>query len=363
VSPAPVPSRAARPGSLGTTKPVNPLGTIYGAAALARRRWYARHPEARHRLVHPVISVGNLTIGGSGKTPVVEHVARLLLSMGERPAILSRGYGRRQATDEATIVSDGHRVTADLDRAGDEPLMLARAVPGAAVVVAPRRRAAGELAEARLDCTVHLLDDGFQHVMVERDVNLLLVSPADLDESPLPAGRLREPLAAASAADALVVTGAGEADADAVGRRLGVDRVFRAVASAGALRAVLPYGAPVDLASGASVFGVSGIARPERFFAAVRAGGWTLAGELRFRDHHRYSSRDVARIEESARKAAAAAVLTTAKDAVRLEPLGPFALPVAWLPVELHVEPADAFRAWLAGRLASARAGKAAPQP
>lgn len=335
---------------------MNPLGTIYGAAALARRRWYARHPGGRRRLARPVISIGNLTVGGSGKTPAVAYVARLLLALGERPAILSRGYGRRVASRQVTVVSDGREVMADLDRAGDEPLMLARAVPGAAVVVAPRRFAAGEVAETRLGCTVHLLDDGFQHLMLERDVNLLLVAPGDLEEPLLPAGRLREPLAAAAAADAVVVTGVEAAGAEAVARQLGLDRCFRAATTVGAPRAVQPYGAAAAIAPDAPVFGVTGIARPERFFAAAMAQGWRLTGEMRFRDHHDYTRRDVGRIVDAARRAGAAAVLTTGKDAVRLEPLAPFPLPFAWLPLDLAIEPADAFRDWLSARLAAARA-------
>ncbi len=236
--------------------------------------------------------------------------------------------------------------------------MLARAVPEAVVLVAPRRAAAGELAETSAGCTVHLLDDGFQHLMLERDVNLLLVAPGDLDETLLPFGRLREPLAAASAADAVIVPGVEEGEARAVAQRLGVERCFTAVARTGSPRAVRPYGAPAEVAPGAAVLGVTGIARPGRFFSAVMAQGWRLTGEMRFRDHHRYTARDVERIVTAAQRAGATAVLTTAKDAVRLEPLGPFPLPFAWLPLELTIEPADAFREWLIARLAQARAGR-----
>lgn len=342
---------------------MNPLGTIYGAAARARRRWYAGRPAARRRLARPVISVGNLAVGGSGKTPAVEQVARLLLAEGERPAILSRGYGRRVAASEPTVVSDGQRLMADLDRAGDEPLMLARALPGAAVVVAPARYDAGTLAETRLGCTVHLLDDGFQHLQLERDVNLLLMATGDLEDRMLPAGRLREPLSAASAADAVIVTGADASRAEAVARQLGVTPVFRTVVRIGAPRMVQPYGEPAAIAPGTPVFGLAGIARPERFFAAALGAGWRITGEQRMRDHHRYTRRDVERIVAAARRAGAAAVLTTAKDAVRLEAFAPFPLPFCWLPMEVAIEPAQAFREWLLARLAAARAGRAEAAP
>src|SRR5687768_14277849 len=162
-----------------------------------RRAWYARHPEARRRLSSPVISVGNLAVGGSGKTPVVAMLARWLVSRGERPAILTRGYGRRHAADGVLVVSDRDRVIEPVARSGDEPQMLARALAGVPVLVSSNRYLAGRLAEGRFDCTVHLLDDGFQHFALERDVDLLLVSRDDLDDTVLPGGRLREPLEAA----------------------------------------------------------------------------------------------------------------------------------------------------------------------
>ena len=111
------------------------LGSAYGAAAAWRRRWYARDPARRRTLDRPVVSVGNLAVGGKGKTPIVAHLARLLTARGERPAILSRGYGRLRIADGATVVSDGSSMAAGVDLAGDEPLMLARALPAVPVIV------------------------------------------------------------------------------------------------------------------------------------------------------------------------------------------------------------------------------------
>src|SRR5205085_10887183 len=152
----------------------------YGAAAAWRRAWYTAEPRRRRRLDRPVISVGNLRVGGSGKTPIVAYIARLLSAAGERPAILTRGYARRVARDGVTIVSDGTRVVADLDSAGDEPLMLAQGLPAVPVLVGADRYLSGRLAERRLGATVHLLDDGFQHLELAREVDLLLVSEDDL---------------------------------------------------------------------------------------------------------------------------------------------------------------------------------------
>ena len=133
-------------------------------------------PSRRRRLSQPVVSVGNLRVGGSGKTPIVAHIARLLLERGERPAILTRGYARRCRPDGVTVVSDGTTILAGIESAGDEPLMLARALPGVPVLVGANRYLSGRLAEERFGATVHLLDDGFQHLELARDVDLLLVS-------------------------------------------------------------------------------------------------------------------------------------------------------------------------------------------
>jgi tetraacyldisaccharide 4'-kinase len=133
-------------------------------------------------LSRPVISIGALAAGGSGKTPLTAHVAETLVAMGERPAVLSRGYGRAEPVDGVVVVRDTERVVGALATAGDEPWMLAQALDGVAVVVAADRYLAGRLAETHLGVTVHLLDDGFQHFQLERGTDLLVVSPADLDD-------------------------------------------------------------------------------------------------------------------------------------------------------------------------------------
>jgi len=333
-----------------------PLGFFYGRVARARRRWYGSRPWLRCRLQRPVISVGNITVGGTGKTPIVAHLASVLLAMGERPAILSRGYARLDPVDGVVLVSDGQRIRADLRRAGDEPLMLARAVPGAIVAVAADRYLAGRLAEVRAGCTVHLLDDGFQHFRLERDVDLLVVDPADLaDPRPLPAGRLREPLEMTRLADAVIVPAASITEAEEMGRQLGVARAFRAVRSIDAPRLVEPAGRIVSPAAGTRVLAFAGVARPSRFFAELKDAGWIVAGELAFPDHHRYTVRDLDRIVRAAREARAVMLLTTEKDLMRLLAFRPIPMPLGWVPLRMSVEPAAGFRAWLGGRMAEAR--------
>jgi tetraacyldisaccharide 4'-kinase len=323
---------------------VSTLSAVYGAAAGWRRSWYARHPDRRQRLERPVISVGNLRVGGTGKTPIVEYIARLCLDAGHRPAVLTRGYGRRSAPAGVTVVADGTRVLADLDTAGDEPLMLARRVPGIVIGVGSDRYLSGCLAERKLGATVHILDDGFQHVQLARDVDLLLTGEDDLHDRPLPAGRLRETLAAAASAHAAIVD-AG--DLDAAGRVAGALGIATAFVVVRRLGEATMLGAGTAVPRDARVFAVAGIARPERFFDDLASAGWQVAGTMSFRDHHPFTHKDVERIGAAATSASADVVLTTSKDAVRLESCPAAVVPIALVPLHVDVQPAAGFRNWL----------------
>jgi len=340
---------------------IGPLGALYGVAAAWRRRWYATETMRRRRLAQPVVSVGNLRVGGTGKTPMVAYIARLLLGCGERPAILTRGYARQRALDGVTIVSDGTAVLADLDTAGDEPLMLARALPSVAVLVGADRHLSGVLAERQLGVTVHLLDDGFQHFELARDVDLLLASEDDLADRPLPAGRLREGIAAAAVADAALVTAGYDTAAERIGRALGVPTVFRVTRAIAPPRTLTGARESVVVPPNSRVFVVTGIARPDRFLADISAAGWEIAGAIHFRDHHPFDARDVARITDAARAPAAAIVLPTEKDAVRLTACDLGDLPIAAVPLVVGVEPAERFRSWLLGRLSARRTARHEP--
>ena len=314
--------------------------SLYASAARWRRRHYAAHPELRRSLSRAVISVGNLAVGGRAKTPVAALVAALLRDGGERPAILSRGYGRRQAEPGVVVVRDPWGIRADLARSGDEPLMLARQLDGVAVLVSENRYLAGRLAEHHFGCTVHVLDDGFQHFALHRDADLLILAPEDVDRpTTLPGGRLREPLDAAAAADAFIALDEAPIGPLAAGRP--VWRARRRQAPA---------------ASDVPVLAVAGIASPPAFFRGLRASGWRVAGELGFRDHHRYSRADVDRIEAAARAAGAGMVVTTAKDFVRLLPFRPFHLPIVESPLSVEIDAPDSFTAWVTAVAAGARA-------
>jgi len=321
------------------------ISSIYAAVARRRREWYANRPQARRRLRHPVISVGNIAVGGRGKTPFTAAVTRMLLATGEVPAILSRGY-RRTGGDGAVVVRDRDGLRADLARSGDEPLMLARELPGAIVMSGPDRYISGRVAEQHLGATVHVLDDGFQHFQLDRDVDIVLVAAEDLSAKTLPGGRLREPADVLIAADAIVAiddTARINAPHAAI---FGVRRTVGSICfDATCTRP--PAEAPI--------FAVAGIAHPAPFFSALAATGSNVVGTRAFADHHPYSARDIAEVVAAARNAGAVAIVTTAKDLVRLRPYRPFAMPIGCAPLTMEPEPPDEFRRWLAAAVAAAR--------
>lgn len=327
------------------------------ASYLRSRRRAASADPAAARLTRPVISIGNISMGGRGKTPLAGHVARLLVAAGERPAILSRGYGRAVVREGVTIVSDGHICPdgsvdpsrlADLAVSGDEPLMLAAAVPGAAVLVCEQRALAGALAENSLGCTVHVLDDGFQHHALRREVDIVLIAPEDLKARLMPFGRLREPVDALHHAQAIVVDGGDPVVLASVREQFGEGRFI-----GGMVRTLGEPSAP--LPPGSAVFAVAGIVAPERFYA-VMAAGWTVVDTMSFKDHHPYSAADARAIGAAATRSGAAAIVVTSKDMVKLRSLGPWPLPLVEVPLAVRVEPTAAFRSWLLASVAAANA-------
>ena len=336
------------------------LSSVYGAAASWRRRWYARDPSRQRKLTQPVVSVGNLSVGGTGKTPTVDHLCERLLADGERPPILTRGYGRTRPSDDVTVVSDGQRIVADLATAGDEPLLLARLLPSVPVVVGSDRFACGRRAERDFSVTVHVLDDGFQHLTLARDVDLLLVDERDLDDRVLPTGRLREPLENAAAAHALLVTADDFSAVEHMAHTLHVPAAFHVLR---AIHTPRLLGRQAGAHTGGDrVLAFAGIARPERFFSDLSASGRPAAETITFADHHPFTQKDVDRIVERARAVGASLALTTEKDAVRLEGLDFKGLAVQAIPLSVTIEPVAQFHRWLFDRLGSVRASSRTTQ-
>jgi tetraacyldisaccharide 4'-kinase len=294
---------------------MNPLTGLYGAATAARNTLFDRGVLASRRLEQPVISVGNLSAGGSGKTPFVIALGELLTARGIRFDVLSRGY-RRKTRGALVVESDGN--AADF---GDEPLLIARRL-GVPVIVGESRYAAGRVAEQRFQPQLHILDDGFQHRSLARDFDIVLMTERDFADSLLPSGRLREPLSSLRRANAIVLPAGVPADHPALLQKP-VWRVEREL-----VLPSLPF-APV-------VF--CGIARPERFFAQVRAAGITPAAEAGFRDHHAYDRNDINRLLAMRGKLGAGGFLTTEKDAMNLGALHAALDPLAIAKLKLTID-------------------------
>lgn len=287
--------------------PLLPLVPLYGAVQALNDAAYARGLRHVERLAWLVVSVGNLSVGGAGKTPFVIALARALAERGWSADVLSRGYGRASDVVERVDTAADDPAT----RYGDEPWLIAQQ-SDAPVFVGRRRAAAGRLAESTLIDEggaghVHLLDDGMQHRGLARDVEIVLLHRSDFETTLLPAGRLREPLAAVARADFIVLR---EEDAALTER---VRRWMRPDARIWTIQRELK----LPTVPGAAVV-FCAIAHPEEFVTGVRAKGVTIAAAHAWRDHHRFTDRDVERMCEAAGKLGAACFLTTAKDAVRL---------------------------------------------
>ncbi len=321
-----------------------PLVPAYRLALALRELRLRIGLEPVRRLRWPVVSIGSLSAGGAGKTPLTIAVAQALERRGLRVDVLSRGYGRRSQRP-ALVRPDG-----SAEEFGDEPLLIAREA-GVPVYVAAQRFEAGLLAEAGrsadLRLGLHLLDDGFQHRQLHRDVNILLLDGRDGRDSLLPAGNLREPLKAARRAAVIAIPAQDDAPK--------LEAALRDWGFAGPVwRLRRTMEAP---AIDGPVAAFCGIARPEQFFEGLEAAGLQLADRVAFPDHHRYRARDLNRLVALAHRSAAAGLVTTEKDRVRLSNLTsvfPEWLPLKIARLRIEIEDEDEAVEWLANRLAPA---------
>ncbi len=298
---------------------MNPLTGIYAAASALRNSLFERRLLPIRRLERPVVSVGNLSVGGAGKTPFVIALGELLKARGIRFDVLSRGYGRKT---RGVRVVDPNGSASDF---GDEPLLIARRLE-VPVVVGESRYQAGRIAETNFQSQLHILDDGFQHRSLARDFDIVLLTERDFEDRLLPAGRLREPLSSLARADTIVLPSESAASHSAFGGKL-IWRMQRRIA--------VPDAPPAPV-----VF--CGIARPEQFFKQVRATGIRPAFEVAFRDHHFYSPRDIEQLVAARAKHHASGFVTTEKDAVNLGPLRSQLNPLATAVLTVSLDnPAD----------------------
>jgi len=296
---------------------LNPLSNIYGGVVGARNSLYDRGLLRAKRLAGPVVSVGNLSTGGSGKTPFVVLLGELLNARGIKFDVLSRGYGRQT---RGALEVDPAGSARDF---GDEPLLIARRLQ-APVFVGEDRFEAGRMAEARFVPQLHLLDDGFQHRALARDFDIVLVTPQDAEDRLLPTGRLREPLGSLGRADAVVLASGAAPDKFPLEGKL----VWRM------RRGIIPHLVPPRPV----VF--CGIARPQNFVQELRAANIEPAAEAFYRDHHAYSEKDVRELLQLKQQAEAGGFVTTEKDAINLgEHLYALA-PLSVVPVKMEIEDA-----------------------
>jgi len=301
----------------------------YGVVARLRALLYDWGWFAQRKLPVPVLSVGNLTLGGTGKTPVVIVLVDWLLAQGKRVAILSRGY-RRTSTDPYLLVSDGERLLVSPKEAGDEPFLMAQRCPKAIVAVGADRYELGDWVLNRFPVDCLVLDDGFQHLGLYRDVNLLLVDATDPEglAALVPSGRLREPLQAAARATAIVVTRADvPAQVTEVCRRLQatlgttpdpIQVVFRPESL---VSVVTGTSQALSWSKGKTALLCSGVGHAGSFRSLVERMGIRILDEVAYADHHDYTSHDVDRLRARAAELRAELIVTTEKDACKLASL------------------------------------------
>ncbi|MGZ4835542.1 MAG: tetraacyldisaccharide 4'-kinase [Terriglobales bacterium] len=314
---------------------MNPLSSLFGLGVRTRNALYDRDIVRPRKLGGPVVSIGNLSVGGSGKTPFVLLLGELLKARGIKFDILSRGYGRAA---RGVAIVDPAGSARDF---GDEPLLLARRL-NVPVVVGEERYQAGVFGEKKFGLQLHLLDDGFQHRSLARDFDIVLITSEDIRDRLLPAGRLREPLTSLRRADAVVLTGGASQDSLPLDGKL-VWRVRRGIV-------------PTNVPARPVVF--CGIARPKNFVLQLRTASIEPAAEAFYRDHHAYSEQDIRDLLDLRQRSKADGFVTTEKDAVNLGGFLSALEPLAVVPVKMELTDAanavDTMLARIAERTRSA---------
>ncbi|MGH9510533.1 MAG: tetraacyldisaccharide 4'-kinase [Terriglobales bacterium] len=296
---------------------MNVLASIFGLGVAIRNRLYERGIFNISRLQGPVISVGNLSVGGSGKTPFVMMLGELLARRGILFDVLSRGYGRR-SRGIALVDPNG-----SAEEFGDEPILIARKL-GVPVIVGEDRFRAGTFAESEFGPQLHLLDDGFQHRALARDFDIVLVSQEDSADRLLPSGRLREPLTSLRRADAVVLTNSVAAESFPLDGKL-IWSIRRGIVAS-------------DVPDRPIVF--CGIGRPKTFVMQLRDAGITPVAESFYRDHHAYTGEDVKALLKMREENGADGFVTTEKDAINLGKFRAALGNLSVVPVTLELEDA-----------------------
>lgn len=324
------------------------LAIGYRAGLVARRTLHRLGVLGTGRLSCPVVSIGNLTLGGSGKTPMVELAARALASLDLAPAVISRGYGRATRGVQVVATREGVRLSAR--EGGDEPVLLAERLPGVPVVVGENRYEAARLALTELGAASIVLDDAFQNLTLAKDFEILVVN----GRSPwgngrlFPRGPLREPLEAGRRAHLVVVTNPPgpavvAAVSEAIERRGGTAPVLSASYQVlGARRAQDGAHRGPEALRGLRLFGFAGLGSPAGFADTLGAAGIAIAGFVEFPDHHWYEAHEVSELARRARASGAEGLVTTEKDGTRLRHLALPSMPLWTLSVSMSLRDDEA---------------------
>jgi len=305
-----------------------------------------------------VISVGNITVGGTGKTPTVITLAGLLQHEGYRPAVVSRGYGGR-SSNPINVVSDGNKILMTPDTAGDEPVLIAQSLPTMPVITGKDRYVAAAYACRHFDIDIIILDDAFQHRALSRDVDILLLDA----QRPfgngwlIPGGALREPAGSVKRADIIVMTEnerkSASSMAEMIEQRFPGKPVFSGYRRARDIVAGRSgESLPCSYVEGKTVFAFSGIARPDSFVNMIMSLGGIIVGTLILPDHHAYGQEDLARITGDAAARGAEIILTTEKDSMKLVDFTDFLRDIFVLRITIDVTPPGNFHELVLAKLA-----------
>ncbi|MGB3221775.1 MAG: tetraacyldisaccharide 4'-kinase [Desulforhopalus sp.] len=320
-----------------------PFSPLYSAIMTAREKLYTAGVFGRQTLQVPVISVGNLVLGGTGKTPTVQYLARLLLQQGYHPAVISRGHGGK-ARDAVNIVSDGNKILLSATLAGDEPYMLAESLPGVPVLTGLRRMFPCRRAISQFNADVIILDDGFQHLSVARDIDIVLFDGTALagNSRVFPGGPLREPTASLKRCNAFLLTGKNSSNEERIKKfaellqlKFPGRPVFNS--SLESYDLIESNGKISKDLSSEDFFGFCGIANPDRFEKSLADKKIKLRDFLALKDHTSYTQNLVSYLCKKANECGAKKLVTTEKDFVKLRNFD-FQLPLYVLHLQYKVE-------------------------
>jgi len=322
-----------------------PFSLLFRLAVYLRNLLYDHNLLSFVKLNVPVISVGNLTVGGTGKTPAVEYIARLMLNNHLRPAIVTRGYGRKQRG--TVVVSDGEKIRATVEVGGDEAMLLAKRLQRAVVIADEKKFSGAKYAGENFQIDAVIVDDGFQHRKLHRDLNIVLIdAPSFFDNQwMLPAGPFREPFGSVSRADVVIFSNAKNSASDKL------EKLFHRTSNESS--AILFTASlapkfvenlttgehvPLSFINEKNVFAMCGIAQPARFFEEIKKCGANVVESVAFPDHHAFKKDDIIAIFERARRAHAELIVITEKDAAKWSAeIEAHSIPVLFLRVEFEL--------------------------